>query len=543
MKTYKEDDEVIFHINGPIEHKVERDYLRHRHGVNSIIFQQLDIDDSSTFCSNAYGYKAGEGYCPTYKSGDYAAASRLIEALHVKCNGKRLKIAKERYPVGTTYICAYSAIKGHPHEYKVGEQSFSIPDEYQVYGYPGEGCLYYQGKWAEIVSKPDDDIPTPEKPKPMFKVGDKVLITKSHKNWSSSMDQYCGKIATLTSICDSGSFKIDIDGEYWHWNYGDGHFVKHLITSEEPTFPEEATKDEVKRLYPVGTEFYPIFSDGEEYGNSYVVKPEDKLLGSNSSSWFNISSVNSHPGYVYHTGKYARIVIAKDLTGEFVRRKDGEIDRISSLYMEDGVKLYRLQSSVEKLPIDQFTLLPKFTGKYKVGDEVMLTKGYRCVNPQKVTIAQVNENSYHLVDWSGDFPEDILQSITKSAEPPTVTSTTAHIITQTLSSNHKFKVGDRVKAVKSGSGVAPDEVGSIVEIVELGKYSDQPGYRVNPPIGNSKKGAYDFMIGESSFIRIDDAPLKVIDNQKPDELEVVTPIPSNTVIGSTLIKKVSFTRI
>jgi hypothetical protein len=51
------------------------------------------------------------------------------------------------------------------------------------------------------------------------------------------------------------------------------------------------------------------------------------------------------------------------------------------------------------------------------------------------------------------------------------------------------------------------------------------------------------MIGESSFIRIDDAPLKVIDKQESDELEVVTPIPSNTVIGSTLIKKVSFTRI
>jgi hypothetical protein len=89
MKTYKEDDEVIFHINGTIEYKVERDYLHHRHGVNSVIFQQLDIDDSSTFCSNAYGYKAGEGYCPTYKSGDYAAASRLIEALHVKCGEKR----------------------------------------------------------------------------------------------------------------------------------------------------------------------------------------------------------------------------------------------------------------------------------------------------------------------------------------------------------------------------------------------------------------------------------------------------------------------
>ena len=100
-----------------------------------------------------------------------------------------------------------------------------------------------------------------------------------------------------------------------------------------------------------------------------------------------------------------------------------------------------------------------------------------------------------------------------------------------------------MKAVTSGSGVGPNELGSIVEIVELGKYCDQPGYRVSPPIGNSKKGGYDFMIGESSFIRIDDAPLKVIDKQESDELEVVTPIPSNTVIGSTLIKKVSFTRI
>ena len=63
----------------------------------------------------------------------------------------------------------------------------------------------------------------------------------------------------------------------------------------------------------------------------------------------------------------------------------------------------------------------------------------------------------------------------------------------------KFKVNDKVKAVKSGSGISSNELGSIVTIAEVGTYCGNVGYKVAPAIGNSLKGFYGGFIGEKSF--------------------------------------------
>jgi MoxR-like ATPase len=69
---------------------------------------------------------------------------------------------------------------------------------------------------------------------------------------------------------------------------------------------------------------------------------------------------------------------------------------------------------------------------------------------------------------------------------------------------YKFQIGDRVKTINHGSGVGPDELGRYVTIVEQGDYGGQPGYRVEPPIGNSipNSNGYQYhngRIGEISF--------------------------------------------
>lgn len=64
---------------------------------------------------------------------------------------------------------------------------------------------------------------------------------------------------------------------------------------------------------------------------------------------------------------------------------------------------------------------------------------------------------------------------------------------------HKFKVGDRVKVVKHGSGVGSEDVGTIVSITDCGRYSTQPGYKVFPKIGNSATNLYSGYCGEISF--------------------------------------------
>jgi MoxR-like ATPase len=65
--------------------------------------------------------------------------------------------------------------------------------------------------------------------------------------------------------------------------------------------------------------------------------------------------------------------------------------------------------------------------------------------------------------------------------------------------NYKFNVGDIVKVITSGSGCGPEEVGLEVTIIERGDYSYGPGYKVYPPIGNTKHNHYDGLIGEESF--------------------------------------------
>lgn len=70
---------------------------------------------------------------------------------------------------------------------------------------------------------------------------------------------------------------------------------------------------------------------------------------------------------------------------------------------------------------------------------------------------------------------------------------------------YKFKVGDVVQIVQSGYGCSPKDIGKVSIIQKCGKYSNDPGYFINPAFGNSKhinNPAYDYykgMISEDSF--------------------------------------------
>ncbi len=80
------------------------------------------------------------------------------------------------------------------------------------------------------------------------------------------------------------------------------------------------------------------------------------------------------------------------------------------------------------------------------------------------------------------------------------------IVSTTLS--YKFNVGDKVKVIVSGSGVGPEDISKEVTIVERGTYSAYPGYRVDPPIGNSMPTSqghafFNGMIAEESFELVD----------------------------------------
>lgn len=63
---------------------------------------------------------------------------------------------------------------------------------------------------------------------------------------------------------------------------------------------------------------------------------------------------------------------------------------------------------------------------------------------------------------------------------------------------YKFKIGDKVKIRKGGSGCHPDEIGKIVTIESLGRYYNNLGYRiVEKELKTNSSGNH--YIGENSF--------------------------------------------
>jgi len=74
--------------------------------------------------------------------------------------------------------------------------------------------------------------------------------------------------------------------------------------------------------------------------------------------------------------------------------------------------------------------------------------------------------------------------------------------------NYKFKVGDKVRVINHGSGVGPEDVGKECTITSTGRYSSEPGYAIEPPMGNAiptTTGYYfhNGMIAERSFELVD----------------------------------------
>jgi hypothetical protein len=88
-----------------------------------------------------------------------------------------------------------------------------------------------------------------------FKVGDKVRITTSERNFTDDMKRYVGQVATLTKLANITSeghntFKIDLDGGKWAWIFEHGHFVS--IDEDEKKKPSRRDKKKVRNVLKYG---------------------------------------------------------------------------------------------------------------------------------------------------------------------------------------------------------------------------------------------------------------------------------------------------
>jgi hypothetical protein len=137
-------------------------------------------------------------------------------------------------------------------------------------------------KWAYIYPKEEG-----------FKVGDKVMITQSENNWCPEMDEFIGKLATLTRTKGSKGthFGIDLDKSEWAWSDKDGHFRKP--TQEElldDTTPIEESKPTFK--FKVGD-----WVIGNHRANGIYAMTNEGWSGQ-------VTNVRDSDGYIDVKGKY-----------------------------------------------------------------------------------------------------------------------------------------------------------------------------------------------------------------------------------------------
>ena len=87
MEQLREGQIIVFTIKDKIyTYEVFSSYLCNRDPhPNDQIFKDLELDPYK-FCSDCYGYEPNNGAWPTSKNTDYAALTRVIEALFPYCD-------------------------------------------------------------------------------------------------------------------------------------------------------------------------------------------------------------------------------------------------------------------------------------------------------------------------------------------------------------------------------------------------------------------------------------------------------------------------
>ena len=101
------DDRVWFDINGKeFEYTVQNSYLSKTGGDNSAVFDELgmDFDERMEFAGDAFGYGTNGGNWPYSSKEDFAAQTRLVNALYDKIEGRKKSVYPEGLEPTVKYI-------------------------------------------------------------------------------------------------------------------------------------------------------------------------------------------------------------------------------------------------------------------------------------------------------------------------------------------------------------------------------------------------------------------------------------------------------
>lgn len=404
-----------------------------------------------------------------------------------------------------------------------------------------------------------------------FKIGDKIQITRGSENWCPEMDEFVGKIATITRTKGKNGthFGIDIDEEEWAWSYKEGHFI------HAPQLGIDQ-KDELlyraKQMFPVGTKFCPAHqvdedeirenthciitddtsiefdedgdivamvgsqrwfnSHAKEYGNT----PYDRIVYyARDKKWAHVYPAKEEPQHKFSLGDWvignskanSRYAVTREgWSGQVTKvRDDGHIS-VKGKYNDDNDEYHDLDPHYFDLTTE--SELMRLTGhveapivhKYKVGDILHLIESCHAVTPQKVTVSALSTRhgrpAYRLEKWSGDFPEDIL--LMKLEE---------------VKDKHSFRVGDYVKAkdITPYNTTTKGWLGEVSRVHDDGdievRGDDGQPYNVNPKYFNHYNVSY----------------IQWCFDKASAKVGLIKPLEVKSELPVSKVKKVSFNRI
>ena len=87
--------------------------------------------------------------------------------------------------------------------------------------------------------------------KETFDVGDWVVITKSSRNWTDTMDKFVGTTVQITQVESEafGDYVIKFEGcMHYHWSFNQKHFRKAKLKESPDYVPPERS---YKYLIPI----------------------------------------------------------------------------------------------------------------------------------------------------------------------------------------------------------------------------------------------------------------------------------------------------
>jgi len=442
------------------------------------IFQDLKVDKYS-YIQSIVGYESKGAFPETETLEDL---NKVIKQLQIDY---LIKEAKEKYPVGTVFKSIFNKfnyISSGKFQWLYEKQ---LIRDIEVYG-----VVWGQNEWAEIIT---EEPKQPEINTYGLSVGDELPFNILNE-WALAGDNRYQENEYLGwRMCNSGfiydrkikSFKV-IDGT-------------------------------VGFLVPGTNEVYLRAEGFKEFAESFD-KPKFEV-----GKWYKCEGYNYAIKYLkkeVRNSKYA--IVYSDIITHDDRYESFPEGSTGVGYVDEGTwyELTDLSEIQQYLPDnhpDKIKAHPEYiVGKwYKMGEWIAK---FSSLNKDQFwcSISGTPHDNYKHCEYG-------VLSISRHGIPELITDMTEVYKLfpeekpndpKSDSLNYKFKVGDIVEIIKSGSGYREECLGEQVTILKLGEYNNNPGYKTTRTLGfsNANSGYWDGMADEKSF--------KLIRSYDDDDFEV-----------------------